>query len=349
MARRRRQEEHVNHESWAIPYGDLVTLLLAFFVVMYSISSVNDGKYRVLSDSLATAFNGRPKTMTPIQFGTRQMDRNEPDKSVSLLPLTTIEQSIGGTLRELRNTAVLPSPRQSLIATQQVHINGNTGYEEGGAAQLIVQQRNEALAQRLAEREREIERMSGQIQHALGELSQDDKVRVHRNGDKIEVEIGTDILFGSGSADVGPRARPVLSKLANVLSGFRTPLRIEGHTDNVPIHTVAFPSNWELSAARAASVVHLFMDSGVDPSRMSVAGYGEYRPLQSNDSDAGRNRNRRVVIVVLTAPEGMDPQLLDTSVPAVAADGVPAAGSTTVAASAARPGAGGTAKGEGKP
>lgn len=122
-------------------------------------------------------------------------------------------------------------------------------------------------------------------------------VRQHKQW--LEIEIRTDILFASGDAQVANGAREVLDRVAGILAGLPNPLRVEGHTDNVPIRTVAYPSNWELSAARAASVVHLFMTQGVEPARMEIAGFGEYRPKAPNDTAAGRDQNRRVVIIVL--------------------------------------------------
>lgn len=115
--------------------------------------------------------------------------------------------------------------------------------------------------------------------------------------------MNTDILFSSGSATVASGSRPALLKLAEIIKPFKQPLRIEGHTDNVPISTATFPSNWELSSARAASVVHLFMNQGVDAARMTVAGMGEFRPIADNASAEGRNHNRRVVVVVLATAE----------------------------------------------
>jgi chemotaxis protein MotB len=124
-------------------------------------------------------------------------------------------------------------------------------------------------------------------------------VSVRRNEDSVDVEIGTDILFQSGAAQVSASAIPVLTQLATTLKPFTSHIRVEGYTDDRPIRTAAFPSNWELSAARAASVVHLLTDNGVDPARLAVIAYGEYRPLRPNDSAEARNANRRVVLVLL--------------------------------------------------
>ena len=125
------------------------------------------------------------------------------------------------------------------------------------------------------------------------------KVNVRRENMWLEIEINTDILFPSGAGDFTPAAEPVLDKLAEVLQPFTNRIRVEGHTDDRPIRTAAFPSNWELSAARAASVVHQFMRQGVDPQRLEIVGFGEFHPKQSNDTAEGRNANRRVAILVL--------------------------------------------------
>lgn len=127
----------------------------------------------------------------------------------------------------------------------------------------------------------------------------DGTVTVLRRGDNLEIRISTDILFTSGEAQLSARSMPALQALAESLKQWPNSLLVEGHTDDRPIHTALYPSNWELSAARAASLVHLFADSGVAPQRMSIVGMGEYSPLQPNDTAAGRNANRRVTVTVL--------------------------------------------------
>jgi chemotaxis protein MotB len=120
----------------------------------------------------------------------------------------------------------------------------------------------------------------------------------------VEVEIKTDILFPSGSAEIGPEAVEILRRLATILEPLHNPIRVEGHTDNKPIKTSRFPSNWELSAARAARIVRLFEAQGIDSTRMIVAGMGEYQPVDDNHTATGRNRNRRVTLVVLNSVAG---------------------------------------------
>jgi len=133
----------------------------------------------------------------------------------------------------------------------------------------------------------------------MSDLIRQDLIAVRHSDLWVEVEIKTSILFPSGSSILQSAALPVLREIANILKDFQNPIRVEGFTDSVPINTVAFPSNWELSAGRAASVVHLFTNEGVDPRRMASIGFGEYRPVADNDTPEGRSKNRRVVIVVL--------------------------------------------------
>lgn len=281
MARKKGHEDHANHEAWAIPYGDLVTLLLAFFVVMYSVSSVNEGKYRVLADALSESFGGPPKSMQPIQLGKTQQRGSRGDQG-SPVQLGKPQPAIAGTLRQLQNPTVFASREPAMLATQQLRARGNTGYERSRA---------------------DLRQMGDRLVESLGSLIEARQIRIRRSEWTLEVEMNTDLLFSSGSARIADDYRPVLLRIAGILSGFEQPLRIEGHTDNLPIRTLEFPSNWELSSARAAGVVHLFMQHGVAPARMSVAGLGEFRPVADNASAEGRNRNRRVVIVVLARPD----------------------------------------------
>jgi chemotaxis protein MotB len=256
MAKKKKHEEHLNAEAWAIPYGDLITLLLAFFVVMYSMSSVNEGKYRILSDSLVAAFRGAPSSPNPI---TITKASGQGGGMVGSRPTT---------LMKLRD----PPPSQP----------GGDAQKKGG----------------FGDEGPPLMRMAAQVREALQGLIDEDLVRVRQTPLQLEVEIKTDILFGSGAASVSPAAEPVIRKLAEILSPFDHEVRVEGHTDDRPIRSAVFPSNWELSSARAANVVHLFTEFGIAPRRMEVLGYGEQRPVADNATLEGRNANRRVVVVV---------------------------------------------------
>lgn len=273
MARRKRHDEHSNHEAWAIPYADLMTLLLAFFVVMYAISSLNEGKYRVMADALTAAFGGAPRTINPVQVGNQQLqgadwDRPSPIKSGA----------------KQGPTAPSPAPDPTLLPSMAAQMR------------MPVTLRDQ---DRLARAQRQMDQVARQLSRTLAPLIDAKLITVRRNDLWIEVEINSDILFPTGSATLDRSARDTLARLAAVLHAAPNGVRVEGYTDNQPIATAQFPSNWELSAARAASVVHLFADQGVAPQRLAMVGYGEFRPRADNGTEAGRNANRRVVLIIL--------------------------------------------------
>ncbi|MBL8225748.1 MAG: flagellar motor protein MotD [Chromatiales bacterium] len=268
MARRKHEhEDHVNHEAWAIPYGDLITLLLAFFVVMYAVSSVNEGKYRVLSDSLVAAFRGQPHTYEPISIGTK-VAKVQPDDSLA---------------------AVRPKQALKFEGGGPAAGKGEAGDDTG--AQLREMAGDDTGAQ--------LREMAGDLAAAMQDLIDRELIRVQRTDSWIEVEINTDILFPSGSAAIDPAAVSILERVATILATRPWPVRVEGHTDDRPISTLQFPSNWELSAARAARIVRLLQERGISPARLTVAGFAEQQPVAGNDTPEGRNRNRRVVMVIL--------------------------------------------------
>jgi chemotaxis protein MotB len=265
MARKKKHEEHVNAEAWAIPYGDLVTLLFALFTVMYAVSSVNEGKFRVLSDSMIAAFHGEPKSIQPVNVGEKQSGNGGDKPLVGVLPTA---------LMKIRPTGA---------------------HEDGQPPQTIAAKE----VDRPSEAPDSLVRMEAAVKGSMKPLIDAGVVSVRRENDWLEIEINTDLLFPSGAAGFVSAAQPVVDKLAEVLKPFPNPIRVEGHTDDRPLHTAAYPSNWELSAARAASVVHQFTQVGVDPLRLEIVGFGEYHPRQPNATPEGRNANRRVAILVL--------------------------------------------------
>src|SRR5271157_4639558 len=294
MARKKKHEDHVNHEAWAIPYGDLVTLLFALFTVMYAMSSVNEGKFRVLSDSMIAAFHGTPKSMQPINIGERESGKGGDKPLVGVSPTA---------LLKIKGQVVLAKPADAPAPLPLAEVPG-------------------ALS-----------RMQRQVQNAMQALIDAKLVTVRRENMWLEIEINTDILFPSGAAEFSPAAASVLDKLAQVLKPFPNPIRVEGHTDDRPIKTAAFPSNWELSAARAASVVHEFTKAGIDPLRLEIVGFGEFHPRQPNDSITGRNANRRVAVLVLeeVSPGAAVTARADNPIPAGAAPGVETADASSAA------------------
>jgi chemotaxis protein MotB len=296
MSRKEHHEDHVNHEAWAIPYGDLITLLLAFFVVMYAVSSVNEGKYRVLSDSLNAAFRGQPHTLDPIQVGDKE---------------TRVK-------RDTSPAGLSPSQAMKLAAKPDKAIAALA--EEFGKMGRDIDRQSPAAEQNSALPARSLDR---QFEEAMAPLIGKELVTVTRKPLWVEIEIKADVLFPSGSAEIQPAALPALESIATILRPLPCPVRIEGHTDNRPISTPQFPSNWELSGARASRIVRLFEKLGVASNRMSVAGQGEYQPIADNSTDEGRNRNRRVTLIVLDAQPGAESPAVPSglSVPASTPDG----------------------------
>ncbi|WAH62533.1 flagellar motor protein MotD [Xanthomonas hortorum] len=277
MARRRKHhEEHGNHEAWAIPYADLMTLLLAFFVVMYAISSLNEGKYKVMAQALTTAFGGSSNAASPVQIGKTQTLGADYDRPSVIKAGAPMAASNGPT-----DPTLLPSMAAQMRMPVSLH--------------------NQA---QLARAQRQMDAVAQQLSKTLAPLIDKKLITIRRNDLWIEVEINSDILFGTGSAALAGTARDTLSTLASVLRDAPNGVRVEGYTDNQPIATAQFPSNWELSAARAASVVHLFADDGVAPQRLAMVGYGEFRARADNSTEAGRNANRRVVLIILADSAG---------------------------------------------
>ncbi|NHA13567.1 flagellar motor protein MotD [Thioalkalivibrio sp. XN279] len=291
MARRKKHEEHLNHEAWAIPYGDLITLLLAFFVVMYAVSSVNEGKYRVLADSLVAAFRAPPRSLEPIQIGPYLVRADE--EIPTGLPRTLVPFEVDGRM----------VPEQKPVEV----VHEASRRPDGGAPVASAENDSSFIM---------IERLADEVIEAMAPLIEADLIRVQRVSFWLEVEINTSFLFASGSATVAADAQPAISRLAQLLAAADVRLQVEGHTDSVPISTAQFPSNWELSAGRAASVVHLLAAHGVDPAAMAAVGYGEHRPVAGNDTAEGRRQNRRVLIVVLSGKNTpRDPALSSRDAP----------------------------------
>jgi chemotaxis protein MotB len=237
-----------------VSYADFITLMFALFVVLYALSSVSEGKFRVLGDSLFNA------------FGNNVVERLPP---VTQPPVPDLAQ------RKLAKAS-------EMSARQREQMRG--------------------IAQDIAK--------------VLDTLVRGGQVKVTQNNRGIAVEINASVLFPSGQAQLRPETERALQEVARVLATTEQGIQVEGYTDNAPISTSQFPSNWELSAARASSVVRLFIDSGVAEPRLSVIGYGPNRPLTPNETPEGRARNRRVTVMILAEAPGKVLEIPIESVPA---------------------------------
>lgn len=247
MARKRREEEPENHDRWLVSYADFITLLFAFFVVMYAVSSVNEGKYKVLSNSLTNAFSnvtGQPGGQ----------------------PIATIQGAPLLPVKPIAKPDKLPDQKK--------------------------------IEEKKGEQRQKMKNVANEIMDALQPLVAQGKVRLLETSRGVTIEINDSILFPAGQAKLQPASGSAMLAIAQVLAASDFPITIEGHTDNVPIATPQFPSNWELSAMRATTVLRLFNDGGVGAERLTAIGYGETRPLETNTTLEGRARNRRVSILI---------------------------------------------------
>ena len=271
MARRKHVEEPINHERWLVSYADFITLLFAFFVVMYSMSSVNEDKYRVLSDAMISAFSD-PKTA---------LQAAQESGLARISPLSQDELStLSGS-----PTALIPLEK----GDEELP---DTGSEDGFSQRV------------LDEAEVEIDGIADGVEEKMEDLIDEGIINLKRNKFWLEIEIKSSLLFLSGSSQLIVDSIPVLVELSGLFVDLPNRVNVEGFTDNRPIQSRIFPSNWELSSARAAAVVRLFERSGVDPSRMASIGYGEHQPISDNADNAARAQNRRVVVVVMASLNG---------------------------------------------
>lgn len=230
-----KHEEHENHERWLVSYADFITLLFAFFVVMYSISSVNAGKYRTVSESIKAALN-------PVV---------SPPASPAAFTLST-------------NKAALTAP------------------DAPGRKEVVVRKLRNLVKSITAVPQMSAVRITEQI-----------------NGD-IVITIPDQLLFNSGEAAVRTEALPFLEGLSGALVELNRHTKVEGHTDNVPIRTAQFPSNWELSAARAVMVVRVLSELyGVPADHLTAVGHADTIPVTANLDPEQRAKNRRVEVVIL--------------------------------------------------
>jgi chemotaxis protein MotB len=239
MARRVRYKEQDNHDRWLISYADFITLLFAFFVVMYAISSVNESKYQMFSASLTSAFGNQI----------------------------------------VKPEAFVPTSEEDLLLKS------------------LVDRRNAKLAEQQQEAMQDIAKKINQVMSALIKNGQVSVMQTNRG---VAVEINASALFNQGDAVLEGGAINTLAEVAEVLKQVDLAIEVEGHTDNIPINTQQFPSNWELSSARASSVVRLFIGHGLAPQYLKAIGSAANYPVTSNDTAEGRTRNRRITVTILS-------------------------------------------------
>jgi chemotaxis protein MotB len=248
VRRRRKPEPHAHHDRWLVSYADFITLLFAFFVVLYASSQMDKKKVIQVSAAIKGAFE---------QLGA--FSGNAADVHA----------------QQPADAAVAPAHSEQTGPA----ITDNTFPD--------------------------VNKLKRDLQDALGEQIQKHEIEIHATPEGLVVSLREIGFFDSGEATLLPEGLSTLTRIAGVLveKGFQ--IRVEGNTDNVPIHTGRFKSNWELSTARATEVVSLLVEQhGFDPTLISAAGYSQYRPVASNDAEEGRKQNRRVDLVIVARSPG---------------------------------------------
>jgi chemotaxis protein MotB len=277
---KKKHAEHVNHERWLVSYADFITLLFAFFVVLFA-SGQNDKRKQIkLAQAITSAFqyNGifdQHAQTPPLSEEPATAPAAVPSPLALPVPTAVEEEKRAEEIRH----AIEQHLRTDLGILPIQKLAGVDGPRDKPSEQE--KPGPEAAAQA--------------AQHAQGVAS----VSVHRSADGIVVSLREAGFFNSGSAEVRPDSLALVRAVAESLP--RQPIRVEGHTDNIPIHTAQFATNWELSTARAATITRMLLAQHVaEPNQISAAGYAEYQPTADNQTEAGRAQNRRVDIVLLT-------------------------------------------------
>ena len=247
MARKKPHGEHENHERWLVSYADFITLLFAFFVVMFASSQTDKAKATQVSESVKEALeNGGIKA--------------------------TVKEILGGTVDDKGK--------------------GNAQMRGPGGAQKASKEAKPVVAELLPSLDYLNKKLEDEIK--LG------KLEVHLESRGLVISLRQQAFFPSGADTIPPDTYPVVQKIADLIGQLPNPVRLEGHTDSIPIHTARFESNWDLSAKRAIAMLKLLSGQfGLDPNHFAVAGYADTAPVDSNETEEGRSHNRRVDIVIL--------------------------------------------------
>jgi len=332
MARKEYEEEHDNPDRWVMPYADLSTLLFALFVVMYSVSSVNEFKYRILTTSVLNAFGQAP----PPSAAALPIPKPEQEltPATSSEPTATFNETVASVVAPenvmLQMSKTLSRNPQPESGTGKGSITPGASASPGGDNLISIQpplpaeppggpSANNAAQQEEEESEQIKQQMDGvaqDIRSALASMIKGGSVSVTRSKRGVRIEINASVLFTPGGYKLTEESIRALSATSQILAQKNYTIQVDGYTDNVPIKNSVFPSNWELSAARAGAVVRLFTQNGIADERLTATGHSANDPVQSNETAEGRAKNRRVTVgimsphntspIVMQSPESKD-------------------------------------------
>jgi len=241
MAAKKPHEEHVNHERYMVTYADLITLLLAFFIILYAMSDVNKAKFEELASSLQVAFNSGSPTVLNLQVAqNKEIKKRQPATEKEMETMKAVKE------------------------------------------------------------QNELRKIQEKIDQEIKKEGLQDKVKTQLTDEGLKILLTDKILFQTGQAVLKEESLQIISTISTTLADIQNPVQVNGFTDNIPIQTQQFPSNWELSSARSLSVLRFLLENNKQllPTRFAATGYGEYKPIASNDTEEGRNINRRVEILI---------------------------------------------------
>jgi chemotaxis protein MotB len=289
-----RKQKHKHHEeeggeAWLLPYSDLMTLLLAVFIVLFAVSKVDETKAEQISEAF------REGMMTESE---RVIAKD--GNSVIDLPIKNNEETPHSESHDESNAG--SESEEELTKEETETAEDVTPQEEVDASQDDTDLSHEELEEFLGQYElSNLEELKKEIDTKFENENMADSITTSIDTRGLVISLNNAILFGSGSADIKKENKFALKEIARIINELDNYIRIEGHTDNIPINTRVYPSNWELSTARASSVVRYFIeDCKVPPKKVSAVGYGEYKPIANNSTEKGRQKNRRIDIIVLS-------------------------------------------------
>jgi chemotaxis protein MotB len=296
-------EKPPNHERWIISYADFVTLLLATFVVMYAVSTINSSKFQEMAESFSTAFMGRTVNLNDTGFGAANKGPFNFMPNPVHVPVITREVMVRSAPPALREEETQGDPDNPNKNGQFLPRGGTPTQAEADGQKDA----DASMQKEVTQRVKGLDEAYAQLSKSLAALIRKGQVNVSLQSLGVVIDVNETLLFNSGKADLTPEALPLIDQIAKILAGLNYQIQVNGFSDNVPIHNPQFDSNWDLSATRAISVVKRFVAAGIDPTLLVGAGFGEYHPIQPNSTPEGKAANRRVSIVVVSPLEGNDP------------------------------------------
>lgn len=343
MAKKKKCPEHVDHERWLVSYADFITLLFAFFVVMYATASVNLGKYKILSDSLYGAFTGQPRVPEPIQIGIiskspnlnthlKKKVKDMMKKKIKIQKFTNVTELVGGKTPQDESEKKDPTSKKDPTKPTPTKADSQSKKKTTKSQAKEKQQKqnkfqppsttksdSQAKSQNpKAAKSKEstkdkvlmgklMAKISQKLKKQFSNLINKDRVKIRHNNKLIAIELNNHFFFKKGKYGLTKASVPVVGRIVDVLKKYPDfPIVVEGHTGKGLADMSEDLSPWELSSLRASALVHVLTDFSIPPNRLSVSSYASFKPAYSNKTKKGRNMNRRTTILIKADPQNIE-------------------------------------------